>query len=34
LIRFKLEASNEIGTSVSEDYLQILLAGVPVLTTE
>lgn len=29
LLRFKLQATNEIGATISEDYLQILLAGVP-----
>jgi hypothetical protein len=28
-LRFKLKATNEIGSAISDDYLQVLLASVP-----
>lgn len=28
-MRFKLQATNEIGNSLSANYLQVLLAGIP-----
>lgn len=34
LLRFKLKATNEIGSTISEDYLQILLAGIPAKPTD
>jgi hypothetical protein len=28
-LKFKLEATNELGTTMSDDYLEVLLAGIP-----
>jgi len=33
LIRFKLQASNEIGSTLSDDYLAAILAGTPTAPT-
>lgn len=29
MLRFKLEATNEMGSTMSSDYLSVILAGIP-----